>query len=144
MPARLRTAIAAIISLTAAVTTVTAYAATSTPVSTAPTTTPTPLTAAPTTPLSEPVALKPRPNPDRAAGTPLTRTSRAGARPGPREARAARSKDALDMSGLEPSLYRGKYYKSGKGAEDFRRCVIQRESRAMYRSANPASTARGA
>lgn len=60
-----------------------------------------------------------------------------------KEARAALSKDAKDMKGVEPSLYRGDYYMPKRG-EDFRRCVINRESKGHYTAANATSSARGA
>lgn len=65
------------------------------------------------------------------------------AAPVSREFRAATSKDATRMRGIEPSLYQGKYYMPKRG-EDFRRCVIERESRGYYRAANEGSSARGA
>lgn len=42
----------------------------------------------------------------------------------------AYSPEAYDLKGIEPSLYRGKFFK--KNDEDFRKCVIQRESRGRY------------
>ena len=58
------------------------------------------------------------------------------------EHKAARSSDADDMKGFEPSLYRGKWYDSKW--EDARECIMQRESRFSYRAANKSSSARGA
>jgi len=60
-----------------------------------------------------------------------------------REFRAAVSPLATKMNGIKPSLYRGKYYMPNKG-EDFRRCVINRESSGRYKAANTSSSARGA
>ncbi len=58
------------------------------------------------------------------------------------EYRAAKSKDAKDMKGFEPSLYRGKWYTPKAKAE--RKCIMDRESRFSYRAANRTSSARGA
>lgn len=60
-----------------------------------------------------------------------------------REFRAAVSPLATKMVGIKPSLYRGKYFKPKKG-EDFRLCVIERESKGHYKAANRSSSARGA
>jgi hypothetical protein len=60
----------------------------------------------------------------------------------PREYRAAFSKDAKDKYGYEESLYRGKYYYSDQ--ENFRMCVMDRESNFSYVAANSTSSARGA
>lgn len=62
--------------------------------------------------------------------------------PMPREYRAAKSKDAKDMKGFEPSLYRGKWYTPK--AERQRKCIMDRESSFSYHAANPTSSARGA
>lgn len=55
---------------------------------------------------------------------------------------------AQDMHGIEPSIYRGKHYRSDRGMERFRRCVLHRESRGNYRADNGGprggSTAMGA
>lgn len=59
-----------------------------------------------------------------------------------REYRVAKSKDAKDMKGFEPSLYRGKWYTSK--TEDTRKCIMYRESRFSYHAANKTSSARGA
>lgn len=69
--------------------------------------------------------------------------TRATLAPRSREYRAATSSKARNMQGIEPSLYRGEYYAPKKG-EDFRLCVIHRESRGHYRAANTTSSARGA
>jgi muramidase (phage lysozyme) len=58
------------------------------------------------------------------------------------EHKSARSADADDMKGYEPSLYRGKWYDSKW--ENSRKCIMQRESRFSYRAANKSSSARGA
>lgn len=58
------------------------------------------------------------------------------------EYRAAYSKDASDMRGIEPSLYRGKWH--NPRFEPFRRCVLRQESHGNYYAANPTSSARGA
>ena len=42
----------------------------------------------------------------------------------------AYSNEADDLKGIEPSLYRGEFFR--KGDENFRKCVIQRESRGRY------------
>lgn len=55
----------------------------------------------------------------------------------------ANSPAASDMKGIEKSLYRGEHYKP-KRWEEFRLCVIRRESRGDYRAANRTSSARGA
>jgi hypothetical protein len=60
----------------------------------------------------------------------------------PREYRMAISEKAEDRSGYEESLYRGKFYY--KDQEDFRWCVMKRESHHNYRAANSESSARGA
>lgn len=49
---------------------------------------------------------------------------------------------ASDMRGIEPSLYKGKWFNPKH--EGTRRCIIQRESRGNYRAANKSSSARGA
>jgi len=56
----------------------------------------------------------------------------------------ATSRAARDLKGIEKSLYRGRYYAPKKG-EDFRRCVLQRESKGDYRASNasPNSSAKG-
>lgn len=58
------------------------------------------------------------------------------------EYRAAKSKDARDMRGFEPSLYRGKWYTPK--AEKQRKCIMDRESSFSYHAANRTSSARGA
>jgi muramidase (phage lysozyme) len=58
------------------------------------------------------------------------------------EQRVARSKDAKDMMGYEKSLYQGKWY--SKKWENTRKCIMHRESRFNYKSANRTSSARGA
>lgn len=59
-----------------------------------------------------------------------------------REYRAAKSKDAKDMKGFKPSLYRGKWYTPK--SERMRKCIMDRESSFSYHAANPISSARGA
>jgi len=59
-----------------------------------------------------------------------------------REYRAAKSKDAKDLHGFEPSLYRGKWYTPKHERE--RQCIMKRESNFSYRAANKTSSARGA
>lgn len=49
---------------------------------------------------------------------------------------------ANDPTGIYPSLYQGKWYSPKH--DDFRRCIMKRESRGNYRAANPRSSARGA
>lgn len=49
---------------------------------------------------------------------------------------------AQDMTGYEPSLYTGKWHSPRH--EDFRRCIMDRESNFNYRAANRSSSARGA
>ena len=46
------------------------------------------------------------------------------------------------MNGVRASAYRGKYYRGGLG-EQFRRCVLERESHGHYGARNSASTAQG-
>jgi hypothetical protein len=58
------------------------------------------------------------------------------------EYQSALSHKATDMVGIEPSLYRGKWY--NPRFEQFRRCIMNRESRGNYRAANSVSSARGA
>lgn len=58
------------------------------------------------------------------------------------EYRAALSKDASDMRGIEPSLYRGEWH--NPRYERFRLCVLRQESHGNYHAANPSSSARGA
>jgi hypothetical protein len=60
----------------------------------------------------------------------------------PREYRVAISKDAKKLKGYKKSLYRGKYYHPDQ--ENFRQCVMKRESHHNYRAANKSSSARGA
>lgn len=55
----------------------------------------------------------------------------------------AYSPRATDLMGIESSLYRGKHYNPHRW-EQFRLCVIHRESRGNYRAANKVSSARGA
>ena len=52
------------------------------------------------------------------------------------------SKDTKDMRGIEPSLYRGKYF--NKTAEAKRLCVVERESEGHYDVVNPSGAYRGA
>jgi hypothetical protein len=52
------------------------------------------------------------------------------------------SKDALDMRGVERSLYRGKFYRSA--SESKRLCVVRRESEGHYDVVNPSGAYRGA
>lgn len=58
------------------------------------------------------------------------------------EADAAYSAEAQDMKGWMESLYRGSWYDPAN--EDFRRCVMERESHFDYYASNPVSTAEGA
>ncbi len=52
-----------------------------------------------------------------------------------REAALARGdRQAADLMGFLPSLYQGKWFRSGD--EDVRRCIILRESHANYRATN--------
>ena len=53
-----------------------------------------------------------------------------------------RSKDTRDMRGVEPSLYRGKYYRSTIEAK--RKCIVDRESEGHYDVVNPSGAYRGA
>lgn len=46
------------------------------------------------------------------------------------------------MNGVRASAYRGKYYRGGLG-EQFRRCVLERESHGHYGSRSTVSTAQG-
>jgi hypothetical protein len=52
------------------------------------------------------------------------------------------SKATKDMRGVEPSLYRGKYYRAA--IEPKRRCIAQRESEGHYDVVNPSGAYRGA
>lgn len=52
------------------------------------------------------------------------------------------SKDTKDMRGVEPSLYRGKYYRSSLEAK--RKCIADRESEGYYDVVNPSGAYRGA
>ena len=52
------------------------------------------------------------------------------------------SKDTKDMRGIEPSLYRGKFY--NKTSEAKRLCVVERESEGHYDVVNPSGAYRGA
>jgi hypothetical protein len=47
-----------------------------------------------------------------------------------------------DMRGVEPSLYRGKYYRTG--VESRRLCIVRRESEGHYDVVNPSGSYRGA
>ena len=53
-----------------------------------------------------------------------------------------KSKDTKDMRGVEPSLYRGKYYRSA--IESKRKCIVDRESEGHYDVVNPSGAYRGA
>jgi hypothetical protein len=53
-----------------------------------------------------------------------------------------RSTVTKDMRGVEPSLYRGKYYR--KGVESVRLCIVRRESEGHYDVVNPSGAYRGA
>jgi hypothetical protein len=59
-----------------------------------------------------------------------------------KEFRAAQSQQASDMRGIAPSLYKGHWH--NPRFENFRRCIMQRESHGNYRAANRSSSARGA
>ena len=48
----------------------------------------------------------------------------------------------LDMVGVQPSLYRGKYFR--KSIESKRLCIVKRESEGHYFSVNPTGSYRGA
>jgi hypothetical protein len=48
-----------------------------------------------------------------------------------REYRVANSKDARDLSGVEPSMYRGLHF--DKTDEPMRKCIIMRESNGIYK-----------
>ena len=52
------------------------------------------------------------------------------------------SKATKDMRGVEPSLYRGKYYRSA--IESKRKCIVDRESEGHYDVVNPSGAYRGA
>ncbi len=52
------------------------------------------------------------------------------------------SKETKDMRGVEPSLYRGKYYRSA--IESKRKCIVDRESEGHYDVVNPSGAYRGA
>jgi hypothetical protein len=53
-----------------------------------------------------------------------------------------RSKDTRDMRGVEPSLYRGTFYRSTIEAK--RKCIVDRESEGHYDVVNPSGAYRGA
>ena len=53
-----------------------------------------------------------------------------------------RSKATRDMRGVEPSLYRGKYYRPAIEAK--RKCIVDRESEGHYDVVNPSGAYRGA
>jgi hypothetical protein len=52
------------------------------------------------------------------------------------------SKATLDRTGVQPSLYRGKYYRSN--LEHVRRCIVRRESSGHYFSVSHSGKYRGA
>lgn len=52
------------------------------------------------------------------------------------------SPETLDMVGVQPSLYRGRYYRPA--IETKRRCIVRRESEGHYYSVNPTGSYRGA
>lgn len=72
----------------------------------------------------------------------LTPTAQAQTNTQHPEARASSSPQAADMSGIAPSLYRGPWH--NPRYEDYRRCIMKRESHGNYRAANRSSSARGA
>ena len=90
------------------------------------------------------------------AGTATATTTRPATRPSrqvsARQAQAAayakfrhftlHSKATKDMRGVEPSLYRGTYYRSAIEAK--RRCIVDRESEGHYDVVNPSGSYRGA
>jgi hypothetical protein len=53
-----------------------------------------------------------------------------------------RSSATADMRGVEPSLYRGRYY--NKSVESTRLCIVRRESEGHYDVVNPSGSYRGA
>ena len=57
-------------------------------------------------------------------------------------AHAMGSEDSLDLRGLMPSLYRGKWFKPGK--DDVRRCIVDRESNGNYKAVSSGGIYRGA
>lgn len=57
-------------------------------------------------------------------------------------AHALGSEDSLDIRGLEPSLYRGKWFRPGK--EDVRKCIADRESNGNYKAVSAGGIYRGA
>ena len=52
------------------------------------------------------------------------------------------SPETLDMVGVQPSLYQGKYFR--KSIETKRQCIVKRESEGHYFSVNPSGSYRGA
>jgi hypothetical protein len=74
------------------------------------------------------------PSPARISSTVMamrsTATAIQAATPMHREYRAAVSKDARSLKGFKPSLYRGRHF--SKSDESLRKCIITRESRAVY------------
>ena len=58
------------------------------------------------------------------------------------EYQAAASHAASDMTGWQPSLYRGKWWDAKWYG--IRRCIMERESHFNYRAANKTSSAKGA
>jgi hypothetical protein len=53
-----------------------------------------------------------------------------------------KSPETLDMVGVQPSLYQGKYFR--KAVETKRLCIVKRESEGHYFSVNPTGSYRGA
>ena len=58
------------------------------------------------------------------------------------EAAYASSRNASDLRGFQPSLYRGKWY--SPKSEKIRECIMRRESHHNYSARNRSSSARGA
>lgn len=74
--------------------------------------------------------------------TTLTLTLLIGTTPAAADGTSYEEAHAEDLMGYEPSLYTGKWHSPRH--EEFRRCIMKRESNYNYLAANPISSARGA
>ena len=79
---------------------------------------------------------------DSAAGQPVEMTPRSASMVTKTWKFAFISKATLDRTGVQPSLYRGKYYRPS--LERIRRCIVRRESSGHYFSVSHSGTYRGA
>lgn len=99
----------------------------------------------------EPPAAVDSPNPEIASAEHVSVSAAIAIAPAPTQVQIRQSSfteftlsspQTLDMVGVQPSLYRGKYYR--KAIESRRLCIVKRESEGHYYSVNHTGSYRGA